>query len=55
MYAAPNGIKGYSYLTAYAGTTPERADETLRVVQAEVARLAEGVSEEELERTRIGL
>jgi predicted Zn-dependent peptidase len=55
VYAAPNGIKGYSYLTAYAGTTPERADETLRVVQAEVARLAEGVSEEELERTRIGL
>lgn len=55
VYASPNGIKGYSYLTAYAGTTPERADETLRVMQAEVARLAEGVREEELERTRIGL
>lgn len=55
VYASPNGIKGYSYLTAYAGTTPERADETLRVMQAEIARLSEGVREEELERTKIGL
>ncbi|WP_337868696.1 pitrilysin family protein [Meiothermus sp.] len=55
VYAAPNGVKGYSYLTAYAGTTPERADETLRVMQAEIARLAEGVGEEELERTKVGL
>jgi len=55
VYAAPNGVKGYSYLTAYAGTTPERADETLRVMQAEIARLSEGVREDELIRTKIGL
>lgn len=55
VYAAPNGVKGYSYLTAYAGTTPERADETLQVMQIEIARLSEGVREEELERTKIGL
>jgi len=55
VYAAPNGVKGYSYLTAYAGTTPERADETLRVMQAEIARLSEGVREDELARTKIGL
>ena len=55
VYAVPNGVKGYSYLTAYAGTTPERADETLRVMQAEIARLSEGVLEGELERTKIGL
>ncbi|MCS7068096.1 MAG: pitrilysin family protein [Meiothermus sp.] len=55
VYAAPNGVKGYSYLTAYAGTTPERADETLEVLQAEIARLSEGVTEEELERTKVGL
>lgn len=55
VYAAPNGVKGYSYLTAYAGTTPERADETLKVMQAEITRLSEGVTEAELERTRIGL
>jgi len=55
VYAVPNGVKGYSYLTAYAGTTPERAEETLRVMQAEIARLSEGVREEELERTKVGL
>lgn len=55
VYAAANAIKGYGYLTAYAGTTPERAQETLRVMQAEIARLSEGVGEEELERTKIGL
>jgi predicted Zn-dependent peptidase len=55
VYASPNGIKGYSYLTAYAGTTSQRAGETLQVMQAEIARLAEGVLEEELKRTKIGL
>lgn len=55
VYASPNGVKGYSYLAAYAGTTPERASETLEVMQAEIARLAQGVLEEELERTKIGL
>ncbi|GIW24507.1 pitrilysin family protein [Meiothermus sp.] len=55
VFAAPNGVKGYSYLMAYAGTTPERADETLGVMQQEIARLSQGVSEEELQRTKIGL
>lgn len=55
VYASPNGVKGYSYLSAYAGTTPERAEETLRVLQAEIERLAQGVSAEELERARVGL
>ena len=55
VYASPNGVKGYSYLSAYAGTTPNRADETLRVLQGEIERLAEGVSGEELERANIGL
>ncbi|RDI95751.1 insulinase family protein [Meiothermus sp. QL-1] len=55
VYATSGGVRGYSYLMAYAGTTPERADETLRVLEAEIARLAEGVSEEELARTKIGL
>lgn len=55
VYASPNGVKGYSYLGAYAGTTPERAEETLRVLQAEIERLAQGVSAEELERARVGL
>ncbi|WP_084640418.1 M16 family metallopeptidase [Meiothermus rufus] len=55
VYATPNGVKGFSYLAAYAGTTPERASQTLAVLQEEIARLAQGVSQEELERSQIGL
>lgn len=55
VYASPNGVKGYSYLSAYAGTTPERAPETLEVMQQVIEQLAEGVSAEELERAKVGL
>jgi len=55
VYASPGGVKGYSYLSAYAGTMPGRADETLRVLQGEIERLAQGVSLEELKRAKIGL
>jgi len=55
VYAVPNAVKGYHYLTAYAGTTPERAATTLSVLQNEIERIAEGVQEDELERARIGL
>jgi predicted Zn-dependent peptidase len=55
VYASPNGVKGYSYLSAYAGTTPERAEETLRVLRSEIERLVQGVSAEELERAKVGL
>lgn len=53
--ASPQGVKGFSYLLAYAGTTPERAHATLEVLRAEIERIREGVSEEELERAKIGL
>ncbi|HEU4740335.1 MAG TPA: pitrilysin family protein [Meiothermus sp.] len=53
--ASPQGVKGFSYLLGYAGTTPERAQTTLEVLQAEIERIREGVSEEELERAKIGL
>ena len=43
------------YVQAYAGTTPERAQETLDTLIAELKRMAEGVTEEELERARTGL
>ena len=38
---------------AYAGTTPERADETLDVTLGELRRMSEGVSQDELDRARI--
>jgi predicted Zn-dependent peptidase len=42
-------------LRIYAGTTPERAHETLTVIQDELAELASTVTHEELERARTGL
>lgn len=48
-------VKDFGYTMAYAGTTPERADETLKVLLAELDRLHEGVSGEELERARTGV
>ncbi len=53
--ASPGSVKGFGYLTAYAGTMPDRAKETLRVLQQEVERLAEGVSREELDRAKVGV
>ncbi len=55
VYASPNALKGYHYLTAYAGTTPERSDTTLSVMMGEIERIAEGVTEEELSRASTGL
>ena len=53
VYASPGAFRGFGWLAAYAGTTPERAGETLRVLKSEIARLAEGVSEEELRRAKV--
>ncbi len=42
-------------ITLYAGTTPERAQETLDVCAAEVERLRKGVARDEFERATVGL
>lgn len=55
VMAVGRAIKGYGYTLAYAGTTPERAAETLTVLLGELTRLRDGVSAEELERARTGL
>jgi predicted Zn-dependent peptidase len=39
----------------YAGTTPDKAQQTYNVIMTEFKRLAEGISDEELKRTKIGL
>ena len=48
-------VRGFGYTLGYAGTTPERADETLSVLLNELTRVHEGVSGEELERARTGI
>ncbi len=42
-------------LMCYAGTTPDKAQETLDVIVAEFKRLSEGITPEELERAKVGL
>ncbi|MES4793056.1 MAG: peptidase M16 [Chloroflexota bacterium] len=53
--AFPGNIRGAGYVQAYAGTTPERSQETLDVLLAELRRMKKGVAEEELTRARVGL
>ena len=53
--AMSQAVRGFGYTLAYAGTTTERADETLQVLLHELRRLVDGVSEDELERARTGL
>ncbi len=53
--ASHSSLRGAAAIMAYAGTTPERCQETLDVLLQELVRLQEGVTEEELERARTGL
>ena len=53
--ASALALRGCGFSLAYAGTTPERSQETLDVLLGELARVAEGVSEAEVERAKIGM
>lgn len=53
--AMSQALRGFGYTLAYAGTSTERADETLSVLLHELRRLSAGVSDDELERARTGL
>jgi len=50
-----NAIKEAAGIACYAGTTPDKAQETYDVIIAEFNRLADGISEEELQRAKVGL
>ncbi|MBN1362459.1 MAG: insulinase family protein [Sedimentisphaerales bacterium] len=50
-----HSLKDAAGIMCYAGTAPEKAQETLDVIVAEFRRLAEGITAEELERAKIGL
>lgn len=52
--AAARAVRGAGYILGYAGTTPQKAAETLEVMLAEFRRLTDGISAEELERARQG-
>jgi len=50
-----HSLKEAAGISCYAGTTPDKAQETLDVIMGEFHRLAEGISEQELERAKVGL
>ncbi len=50
-----HSLKEAAGIMCYAGTAPEKAQQTLDVIMAEFRRLAEGITTEELERAKIGL
>lgn len=50
-----HSLKDAAGIMCYAGTTPDKAQETLDVIVAEFKRLAEGMSNDELDRAKVGL
>ncbi len=50
-----HAFKEAAGIMCYAGTTPDKAQETLDVVTAEFNRLVDGISKEEIERAKFGL
>jgi predicted Zn-dependent peptidase len=50
-----HGLKEAAGIACYAGTTPEKAQETLDVIIAEFNRLSEGISREEIACAKVGL
>ncbi|HEX8464039.1 MAG TPA: pitrilysin family protein [Abditibacterium sp.] len=53
--ASASAYRGVGFSLAYAGTTPQRAQETLDVLLGELTRIGEGVADDELERAKIGM
>jgi predicted Zn-dependent peptidase len=49
------GLKEAAGIACYAGTTPDKAQETLDCVIGEFNRLSEEISEEEIKRAKVGL
>ena len=50
-----HGLKQAAGVMCYAGTTPEKAQETYEVIIEEFKNLYKGIDEEEIERAKVGL
>lgn len=50
-----HALKEAAGIACYAGTTPDKAQQTFDVIINEFNRLADGISEEELQRAKVGL
>jgi predicted Zn-dependent peptidase len=53
--ASYNTQKGRAGISCYAGTTPDKAQETVDVIMSEFNRLSEDISEDEAHRAKVGL
>ncbi|MHC4365212.1 MAG: M16 family metallopeptidase [Planctomycetota bacterium] len=53
--AGYHGLKEAAGIICYAGTTSEKAQETVEVIISEFKRLSNGISEEEIARAKVGL
>lgn len=53
--ASYHTLKEMAGIGCYAGTTPDKAQQTYDVILAEFKKLADGITEEELQRAKIGL
>lgn len=52
VYASNYSLKNVGSIMAYAGTSSERAQETLDVLKAELARVSDGIAPDELSRLK---
>ncbi len=50
-----HSLKDFAGIMCYAGTTPEKAQETIDIIIAEFGRLADGISAEEINIAKAGL
>ena len=48
-------LKNFAGIACYAGTTPDKADETLEVITDQFNRLGEGITEDEIHRAKVGI
>lgn len=55
VYAGHSSSNLYGTMSAYVGTTPERAQESMDVLLAELERLPGSITQEELDRSRTNL
>lgn len=55
VYASYAATRGRGYILSYAGTTSERAQETLDVLSGELRRMSEGIDADEFRRAMTGM
>ncbi len=50
-----NTLKDFAGISCYTGTTPDKAQEAFDVIKSEFARLTQGVTQDEVDRAKVGL